>query len=443
MLTLNETHDANLSSWVDSANDDSDFPIQNLPLAIFRRSGSDEPFRVGVAIGDQVLDLAGFAQSDALTTDNLCDRALATCGDDTLNRLMALGLPHWSALRLTLSRALRRNAVEQTALERWLVPMTAVEYRLPCQIGDYTDFYTSIYHATSVGSLFRPDNPLLPNYKWVPIGYHGRSSSIAVSGQNFHRPHGQTKAPDAQEPSFGPCRRLDYELELGIFIGTGNDAGATIQLDQAEQHVFGLCLFNDWSARDLQAWEYQPLGPFLAKNFASTVSPWVISLEALVPYFAPFTRPADDPQPLPYLDSEKNRQQGAVDIQLSAHLLSAQMSQQGHAPAQLSQSSFRHSYWTINQMVAHHTVNGCNLQPGDLFGSGTQSGPTPEEAGSLLELSRGGKTPLTLPGGESRTFLEDGDTVIFTGWCEKQGFARIGFGQVQATVLPAHPDMGA
>ncbi len=342
MLTLNETHDANLLSWVDSANDRSDFPIQNLPLAVFRRSGSDEPFRVGVAIGDQILDLAGVAQSDALTTDNLCARALATCGDDTLNRLMALGLPHWSALRLTLSRALRCEAEEQTALTRWLVPMTGVEYRLPCQIGDYTDFYTSIYHATSVGSLFRPDNPLLPNYKWLPIGYHGRSSSIAVSGQNFHRPYGQTKAPEAQEPAFGPCRRLDYELELGIFIGTGNDAGAAIQLDQAEQHVFGLCLFNDWSARDLQAWEYQPLGPFLAKNFASTVSPWVISLEALVPFFVPFARPADDPQPLPYLNSEKNCQQGAVDIQLSAHLLSAQMSRQGHAPAKLSQSSFRH-----------------------------------------------------------------------------------------------------
>ncbi len=238
-------------------------------------------------------------------------------------------------------------------------------------------------------------------------------------------------------------RRMDYELELGIYIGTGNNAGEAIDIDQADQHVFGLCLFNDWSARDLQAWEYQPLGPFLGKSFASTVSPWIVTLEALVPFFAPFERPSDDPQPLPYLDSEKNRQQGSMDIQLSAHLLSEQMNQQGLAPAQLSQSSFVCAYWTINQMVAHHTINGCNLQPGDLFGSGTQSGPTPEEAGSLLELSHGGSTPLTLPGGETRTFLEDGDTVIFRGWCQKPGFARIGFGQVQATLLPARLNMGA
>ena len=444
MLTLNETHDANLLSWVDSANDNSsDFPIQNLPLAIFRRSGSNESFRAGVAIGDQVLDLAGVAQSSALPANDTCAQALATCTDETLNHFMALGLRHWSALRLALSRALRQGAAEQAALTQWLVPMEEVEYRLPCTVGDYTDFYTSIYHANHVGSLFRPDNPLPPNYKWIPIGYHGRSSSIAVSGQNFHRPCGQTKAPDAQEPSFGPSRRMDYELELGIYIGTGNNAGEAIDIDQADQHVFGLCLFNDWSARDLQAWEYQPLGPFLGKSFASTVSPWIVTLEALVPYFAPFERPSDDPQPLPYLDSEKNRQQGSMDIQLSAHLLSEQMNQQGLAPAQLSQSNFVYAYWTISQMVAHHTINGCNLQPGDLFGSGTQSGPAPEEAGSLLELSHGGSTPLTLPGGETRTFLEDGDTVIFRGWCQKPGLARIGFGQVQATLLPARLNMGA
>ncbi|MFK0571373.1 fumarylacetoacetase [Endozoicomonas sp.] len=449
MLTLNETHDANLTSWVASANNannkSSDFPIQNLPFAIFRRKGSKESFRAGVAIGDQILDMAAAYQTTVFSEDRSTGKvrkALKACCDETLNRFMGLGFEHWSALRRALFHALRTGADEESELSGCLVPMADVEYRLPCQIGDYTDFYTSIYHATSVGSLFRPDNPLLPNYKWVPIGYHGRASSIEVSGHSFRRPCGQTKAPDADQPSLGPCKRLDYELEMGIFIGAGNASGEAIKLDQADQHVFGLCLFNDWSARDIQAWEYQPLGPFLAKNFASTVSPWIITLEALVPYFTTFERPVDDPQPLPYLDSEKNRQQGSIDIQLSAHLLTEQMSQKGEAPAQLSQSSFRHSYWTINQMVAHHTVNGCNLQPGDLLGSGTQSGPKPEEAGSLLELSNGGKKPLSLPNGENRTFLEDGDTVIFKGYCEKQGHARIGFGNVQATILPALTDSG-
>lgn len=441
MLALNETHDVNLTSWVTSANNkNSDFPIQNLPFAIFRRKGSGESFRAGVAIGNQVLDLAAVSHTSAFSqkgASGLSSEALATCGDETLNRFMGLGFEHWSSLRSALSKALRAGATEEAELSGCLVAMDDVEYRLPCQIGDYTDFYTSIHHATSVGSLFRPDNPLLPNYKWVPIGYHGRASSIDVSGQNFHRPCGQTKAPDADTPSFGPCKRLDYELEMGIFIGPGNAPGEPITLDQADQHVFGLCLFNDWSARDIQAWEYQPLGPFLSKSFASTVSPWIVTLEALVPYLTSFERPASDPQPLPYLDSRKNRQQGSIDIQLSAHLLSRQMEQAGDSPAKLSQSSFRHSYWTINQMMAHHTVNGCNLRPGDLFGSGTQSGPNPEEAGSLLELSHGGKQPLPLPNGETRTFLEDGDTVIFNGWCEKAGHARIGFGEVQATILPA------
>lgn len=451
MLTLNETHDANLTSWVASANNtqdkkSSDFPIQNLPFAIFRPKDSDDGFRAGVAIGDQVLDLAAVYQNAVFAPDPAAgkvQKALETCCDPTLNRFMGLGFEYWSSLRLALSRALRTGATEEAELSRCLVPMNQVEFRLPCQIGDYTDFYTSIYHATHVGKLFRPDNPLLPNYKWVPIGYHGRSSSIDVSGQKFKRPCGQTKAPDADSPSVGPCQRLDYELELGIYIGTGNALGEAIALDEADQHVFGLCLFNDWSARDIQAWEYQPLGPFLAKNFASTVSPWVVTLEALVPYFTTFERPADDPQPLPYLESGKNRRQGSIDIQLSALLLTEQMDQEGSPPAQLSQSSFRHSYWTINQMVAHHTVNGCNLRPGDLFGSGTQSGPEPEEAGSLLELSQGGKQPIPLPNGQTRTFLEDGDTVIFRGWCEKAGHARIGFGEVQGTILPAQPALPA
>lgn len=436
MIQLNETHDASLSSWLTSANQaDCDFPIQNLPFAVFRRKNSFESFRGGVAIGDRVLDLAAVYKLEMFSGE--AQSALEACCDRSLNRFMTMGFEYWSALRLELSRALRKGAGQKAQLQACLVPMPDVEYSLPCTIGDYTDFYTSIYHATSVGSLFRPDNPLLPNYKWVPIGYHGRSSSVVVSGQDFYRPWGQTKAPDAEKPSLGPCKRLDYELELGIFIGSGNELGDPIAIDQADKHVFGLCLFNDWSARDIQAWEYQPLGPFLAKSFASNVSPWIVTMEALAPYRTAFSRPADDPQPMPYLSSEKNSQHGALDIQLSASIQTQQMQDKNIPAEQLSQSSFRHSYWTIGQMVAHHTINGCNLQPGDLLGSGTQSGPKPEEAGSLLELSAGGKQPLTLQNGETRTFLEDGDTVVMRGWCEKPGAARIGFGEVSATVMPA------
>lgn len=436
MTAMNETHDTNLTSWVGSANQPgTDFPIQNLPFAMFRRQGSQEPYRGGVAIGDQVIDLA--AVDAAALFDGAVADAVRACCDSSLNRFMALGAPTWSALRLALSRALRSGAAEQQILSACLVPMAEVEFTLPCRIGDYTDFYTSVYHASSVGALFRPDNPLLPNYKWVPIGYHGRSSSIGVSGQSFRRPLGQTKAPDATEPSFGPCRRLDYELEVGIYIGTGNALGEPVTLDEAESHVFGLCLFNDWSARDIQAWEYQPLGPFLSKSFASTVSPWIVTLEALAPYRVQWQRDAADPQPLAYLESARNRAEGALDLKLEVLLETAAM-REARMPAQkLSESSFRHSYWSIAQMVAHHTVNGCNLQPGDFFGSGTQSGPQPEEAGSLLELTRGGKQPLQLANGETRTFLEDGDAVILRGYCETQGAARIGFGEAKGLVLPA------
>ncbi len=435
MPVLNETHDLNLRSWVSSANAaDTDFPIQNLPFAEFRRQGSDEAFRGGVAIGDQIVDLAA-AQS--LFGGEAAEGA-AACAETTLNNFMGMGQSVWSALRLALSRMLREGAAEQQALEACLVAQSDAEFALPCVIGDYTDFYTSVFHATSVGKLFRPDNPLLPNYKWVPIGYHGRSSSIDVSGQEFKRPCGQTKAPDATEPSFGPCKRLDYELEMGIYIGKGNDLGAPIALDDSDQHVFGFCLFNDWSARDIQAWEYQPLGPFLAKNFASTVSPWIVTNEALLPYRAEFTRDAADPQPMPYLSSDKNSSEGALDVKLQVLLQTEKMRAAGEAPTQVSQSNFIHSYWTVAQMVAHHTVNGCNLRPGDFFGSGTQSGPEHEEGGSLLELSRGGKEAFSLPNGEQRTFLEDGDAVVMRGFCEKEGAARIGFGEVVSTVLPAN-----
>jgi fumarylacetoacetase len=290
-----------------------------------------------------------------------------------------------------------------------------------------------------VGKQFRPDNPLLPNYKWVPIAYHGRSSSIGVSGQSFPRPVGQTMPPGAEKPAFGPSTRLDYELEVGVFVGVGNESGQRVAIAEAERHVFGLCLLNDWSARDIQAWEYQPLGPFLAKNFATTISPWIVTLEALAPYRVAWTRDASDPQPLAYLDEPEQRTSGAIELELEAWLETPKMRDAGTEPARLSHTSFRHAYWTIFQMVAHHTVNGCNLQPGDLLGSGTQSGPAPEEAGSLLELSAGGKQPVKLPTGESRTFLEDGDCLILRGWCEKPGAARVGLGECRATVLPAVP----
>ncbi len=433
MLQLNETHDPALKSWVESANREGcDFPIQNLPFAVFRHRGSDEPFRGGVAIGDQVLDLARLYSLDLY--DGSLQRSLEACAQPALNRFMSFGAEAWSELRLALSRALRHDSPQQAALHACLVDMDSVEYRVPCRIGDYTDFYTSIHHATNVGRLFRPDNPLLPNYKWIPIGYHGRSSSIGVSGHDVRRPSGQTRAPDAETPSFGPCKRLDYELEVGIYIGAGNALGEPIPIEQAEQHVFGYCVFNDWSARDLQAWEYVPLGPFLAKNFASTVSPWIVTQEALIPFRKPWSRDGNDPQPMDYLDCPQNREQGALDIRLEVAVDSRRMREQGMAPRRLGLSSFVDSYWTTAQMVAHHTVNGCNLQPGDFFGSGTQSGDNDEALGSLLEVTRGGKQPIELPSGETRTFLEDGDRVIMTAWCEAEGAVRIGFGSAEATV---------
>lgn len=437
MLTINETHDPALRSWLESANDEhQDFGIQNLPFAIFRRRGTQENFRGGVAIGNQVVDLAALARTSLLSSSALA--GAEACAGPALNDFMAMGKATWSALRLALSRLLRDEATGDTRQQvmSCLIPQDVCEYDLPCRIGDYTDFYTSIYHATAVGKIFRPDNPLLPNYKWVPIGYHGRASSIGISGQSFPRPKGQIKAPDADRPEFAPCKRLDYELELGILVGPGNSLGEPVSIEDAENHVFGLCLLNDWSARDIQAWEYQPLGPFLAKSFASTISPWVVTLEALAPYRNAYKRPAEDPQPLPYLTSENNSRAGSLDIELEVLLQTEALRESGSDPVKLAQSNFKYSYWTVAQMVAHHTVNGCNLQPGDLLGSGTQSGPEPEQAGSLLELTQSGKAPVELPNGEQRVFLEDGDTVILRGWCEKPGAARIGFGSASATVLP-------
>ncbi|ABX34676.1 fumarylacetoacetase [Delftia acidovorans SPH-1] len=435
-MSLNETHDAGLRSWVASANTGaSDFPIQNLPFAVFRRAGSQEAWRGGVAIGDQVLDLARASAIKAL--GDAVQPQLEAASQQHLNGFMAMGPAAWSALRLALSRALREGAAAQAALQDCLVAQSDVEYTVPAQVGDYTDFYTSVHHATNVGQLFRPDNPLMENYKWVPIGYHGRASSLRVSGVDFRRPMGQLKAPDATAPALKPCARLDYELEMGIYTGAGNAWGEAISMDEAENHIFGLCLLNDWSARDIQAWEYQPLGPFLSKNFATTVSPWIVTLEALEPYRTAFTRPATDPQPLPYLSSAANSERGAFDVQLSVALETGRMRAEGQAAQQITHTSYRHAYWTMAQLVAHHSVNGCDLQPGDLLGTGTLSGPTSSEAGALLELTEGGKKPVALANGESRTFLQDGDAVILRGWCEKPGAARIGFGECRATVLPA------
>jgi len=435
---LNPTHDPAARSWLASANQrGGDFPIQNLPFAVFRVRGTAEPFRGGVAIGDQVIDLARLSQAGCLK--GLALDAAKAGAQTTLNALMTMGPAAWSALRHGLFGLLQADAGAsvQQAVQACLVPQSQVEYTVPAQIGDYTDFYTSVHHATNIGKQFRPDNPLLPNYKWVPIGYHGRASSIGISGQSFARPKGQLKAPDAEMPVLAPSKRLDIELELGIFIGQGNAQGEPIEIGDAENHVFGICLLNDWSARDIQGWEYQPLGPFLSKNFASTISPWIVTLEALAPYRVPFVRAEGDPQPLPYLDSAANRAGGSLDIQLQVGLQTPRMREAGQPDAQICRTSYRHAYWTVAQMVAHHTVNGCNLQPGDLFGSGTLSGPTLDQAGALIELTQGGKNPIALPNGENRTFLEDGDAVVLRGWCEKPDAARIGFGECRGTVLPA------
>jgi fumarylacetoacetase len=418
---VDQTHDPDRRSWVASANAaDTDFPIQNLPFGRFR-SSAEAPWSIGVAIGDQVLDL----------------RATGLIDHGDVNRLMALAPAERQRLRLALSEGLRRGSGREAAWRGALQPIAGVELGVPCDIGDYTDFYVGIHHATAVGRLFRPDNPLLPNYKWVPIGYHGRASTILPSGQAFVRPQGQLMGPGDTAPRLAPTQRLDFELELGLFIGRGNPIGRPIPLDQAEAHLFGMVLFNDWSARDIQAWEYQPLGPFLSKNFASSISPWIVTMEALAPFRGPFERPAGDPAPLPYLDGDANRANGAIDIELQVSLQTRRMREAGLAPHAITHSNFAEAaYWTAAQLVTHHTVNGCALASGDLFGSGTLSGSRPEQAGSLLELTQGGKRPIVLPNDEQRTFVEDGDTILVRGWCERPGAARIGFGEVRATVDP-------
>jgi fumarylacetoacetase len=424
-----------IESWIVSANTgETDFPIQNLPYSVFHHGGGD---RIGVAIGDQILDLCGCAQAGLL--ESVPEQTLDACIQSTLNPLMALGRRHWSLLRQRVTSLLQADGAESTTLrqrvEPLLLPMNTAAMRLPAVIGGYSDFYASLYHATNVGHLFRPDNPLLPNFKYVPIGYHGRSSSIVVSGSSIHRPQGQAKDPKSDVPRFGPTQRLDYEIEVGIFVGPGNPLSEPIPIDHAESHIFGLCLLNDWSARDVQAWESQPLGPFLSKSFATTISPWVVPLEALEPFRVPaFERPAGDPAPLPYLTSQRNVRRGGFDVTLEVYISTPRMRREGSDPARLSHGNLRNLYWTAAQLLAHHTSNGCNLQPGDLLGSGTVSGPSRDTRGCLLELTAGGAEPLHLPNGEQRTFLEDGDEIIMRGFCERKGHPRIGFGECRGTI---------
>ena len=440
---LEATHDASLRSWVDAANDPaSDFPIQNLPFGVFQRRGSSEPPCVGVAIGDRVVDVSAAAALDLIAPD--ARRAAEACAAPALNGLMAEGPVAATALRRALSELLRaggpREAAARRQGEKLLVPMEGCELLLPAVVGDYSDFYASVHHATNVGSMFRPDNPLLPNYKHVPIGYHGRASSIVASGTAVRRPKGQLKAGDAEVPGFGPSRLLDYEMELGALIGAGNALGEPIAASAALDHVFGFCLVNDWSARDIQAWEYQPLGPFLAKNFATTVAPWVVTLDALAPFrVASYARPDGDPAPLPYLDDPADRAGGGFGITLEVRIRTRAMRARGEDGAVVSRGSFTDMYWTLAQMLTHHASNGCNLRPGDLLASGTVSGPAKDSRGCMLELTWRGAEPLALPGGESRRFLEDGDEVVMRGWCATDGRARIGFGECRGVIEPALP----
>jgi fumarylacetoacetase len=439
------THDPTRRSWVTSANaPGAEFPVQNLPMACFTPpradatsgevDGIEEHPRVGVAIGEQVLDLK-LASTLCPWADEIYPLLeLLAVGD--MEGFMAMGRPAWKLMRAALSDALTEASDQAPFLDMCLWPLAQVRLAMPCRVGDFTDFFAGIHHARATGALARPDSPLLPNYQWVPLGYHGRASSVGVA-QSVRRPRGQVRTASGR-PVFGPSRRLDYELELGLWVGADNPHGHPVPMDQAEDHLFGITPLNDWSARDIQAWESLPLGPFLAKSFATSVSPWVVSWEALAPFRRPFSRPKGDPQPLPHLDSEFNRAFGAIDVHLEVWLRTAEMRERRQPAVRLSQANALDAYWTPAQLLAHHTSNGCNLRRGDLLGTGTLSGPLPEQAGSLLELTQGGRLALNLPGGQTRTFLEDGDTVALRAYCQAPGAKPIGLGRVSATVLPAN-----
>ncbi len=433
---LDRTHDGTVQSWLSSANAaDGDFPVQNLPFGIFR-CDRHEAFRPGVAIGDRIIDLRVLASRVAFAIDTA---ALAGAfAQETLNVLASLDPAVLTALRHALFDALV-DASQRALVEPALVPIAEAEYAVPFAIGDFTDFYASIFHATRVGSMYRPQNPLMPNYKYVPIAYHGRSSTVFVDGTTVRRPRGQLRLSEEAPPSYEPCRRLDYEAEVGFYIGRPTN-GDPLRIDSAGAHVFGFTVLNDWSARDIQTWEYQPLGPFLGKNFATTVSPWVVTLDALLPFRTPaLVRDDGDPPPLEYLASERDRTSGGVAITIEVSIRTARMRSENVPALRLSRSSFADSYWTFAQMVTHHASNGCVLRSGDLMGSGTMSGPgsDPSMWGSLVELSVNGRQPLSLPSGETRTFLDDGDEVALRGRCEREGFASIGFGPASGIVVAA------
>ncbi|MGD9561524.1 MAG: fumarylacetoacetase [Pyrinomonadaceae bacterium] len=429
---INETHDPNLRSWVESANDpDTDFPIQNLPFCRYRKSTNWVPY-TGIRIGNKILDLEMCNPRGVFPRQPHVEANIEEIVDWTSEVR--------STIRQQLIEALKEDARTELreAADQCLLDASGVELIDPFWIGNYTDFYCSIFHATNVGSMFRPDNPLMPNYKYVPIGYHGRASSIVISGTDIKRPHGQNRSDAEKPPVFIPSKSLDYEMELGFFVGKGNELGTPINIKDAEEHIFGVCLVNDWSARDIQAWEYQPLGPFLAKNFATTISPYVVTMEALAPFRTPaFERDPDDPQPLDYLNDEQNRKFGGLDINLEVYIQTERMRTENIEPHRLSRSNTKDLYWTIGQMLTHHASNGCNLQTGDLMATGTVSGKEKSERGCLLELTWRGTEPLELPSGEQRRFLEDGDEVIMKGYCEREGFRRIGLGECRGRILPA------
>ncbi|MGI9141043.1 MAG: fumarylacetoacetase [Gemmatimonadaceae bacterium] len=439
MTAINETHDPALRSWVTSANEQiTDFPIQNLPFGVFSR-GAGGP-GVGVAIGDQILDVSACLEANLLESDAAFAAAEA-CRSGTLNALMTADRLSVSGLRLELSRLLRdeeSGGSGARAAASLLVPMRDARMHVPADIGDYTDFYASVDHATNIGKMFRPDNPLLPNYRHVPIGYHGRASSIVPSGAAVRRPLGQAKPADAETPTFGPSKLLDYEAEVGFYVSGGNRRGEPIPIARAEDNIFGFCLVNDWSARDIQAWEYQPLGPFLAKSFATTVSPWVVTSEALAPFRVPArARGADEPSPLAYLASASNEAEGGLALTLDVLLLTERMRAEGAEAFRLSRGSLAEMYWTPAQLLAHHASNGCNLRPGDLLASGTISGISADSRGCLMELTSRGAHPIALPNGEERKFLHDGDEVLMRGSCRRTGFVTIGFGECRGVVEAA------
>jgi fumarylacetoacetase len=437
MPELNDTHDPELNSWIAGANEHGvDFPIQNLPFGVYGDPKTGKG-TVGIAIGEMILNITAARQEGII--GGAADDAAAACAGETLNALMALGGRHWSALRKAASKVLRSDTLEgnnaEAIADKIMVAQSDVTMRLPAQIGDYTDFYASIFHATNVGMMLRPDNPLMPNYKHIPIAYHGRASSIVVSGESCRRPVGQTRAPDAEVPSTGPTMALDYETEIAFYVGPGNPLGQPVSIDESEDHIFGLSILNDWSARDIQAWEYQPLGPFLAKSFASHVSPWVVTLEALAPFrCGAYERSGEDPSPLPYLLSAANESAGGFDVKIDVAIASEQMRNDGMPPHKLAVTNMQNLYWTIFQMLTHHTSNGCNLRPGDMMGTGTISGPTEDSLGSILEITKRGAEPLSLQSGEDRRFLADGDELIMHAWCEREGARGIGFGECRAVI---------